>query len=288
MPDVLIITVNYKGADATAAFLASAAHLEQFQRAHIVVVENGSQDGSTEKLRPLAASSSQIELLESPANLGYFGGANWALQQYLARGSRPNWIIVCNNDIVFDDPRFLAKLLRRNPADAAVLAPAIIARLTGVDCNPFMRHRPSRFKLMRIRMWHSSYYFLWFQQLLSPYVRTVRHHLWARMSRPKEQRSVVYGAHGAMIIFSRSYFDAGGYLDDGHFLYGEEFSVAEICLKLGLRVIHDPELRVWHHAHRATGRRLSRTTFQQASEAVRYVSDKYFRPVSAASVKANR
>jgi GT2 family glycosyltransferase len=278
MPDLLVITVNYKGADATATFLESAARLDEFQRAHLIVVENGSQDGSAENLQPLVAGSTNIELLESPQNLGYFGGANWALQRYLAGNPLPDWVIICNNDIVFDDRQFLSKLIRKNPDDVAVIAPAIIARLTGADCNPFMRHRPGKFQLLRIRIWHSSYYFMWVKQLFSPYVRTIRHFMNSHFVRATpEEPQKIYGAHGSFLIFNRSYFNAGGYIDDGHFLYAEELCVAEICFRLNLRVIHDPALRVWHQGHQATGRWLDRQMYEYARHGLHYALQKHFR-----------
>ena len=277
MPDVLIITVNYRGADATAAFLESVSRLDEFQRAHVMVVENGSNDGSAQKLRPLVVGKANIELLESDTNRGYFGGANWALQRYLERGSALDWVVICNNDILFDDRQFLSKLFLRRPDDAAVIAPAIMARLTGADCNPFMLHRPNAFQLFRIRMWHSSYYLMWVKQLLSPYFRTIRHRVSQDISRTTEKgASPIYAAHGAMFIFSRSYFAAGGYIDDGHFLYAEELCTAETCVRLGLRVIHDTQLRVFHDAHKTTGRYLSRAMYEHARGAVYYTLRKYF------------
>jgi GT2 family glycosyltransferase len=277
MSEALIVTVNYKGADSTARFLASVARVDQFQHAHVIIVENDSRDGSAEKLRPLAAEFSNVELLESSVNRGYFGGANWALQQYLTRAHEPDWVIICNNDILFDDSQFLSKLFERNPQDAAVIAPAIIARLTGADCNPFMASRPTRLQLLRIRLWHSSFYFMWIQQLLSPHVRTLRHRLfsWARKTKPTNP-SRIYGAHGAFFIFSRSYFEAGGYIDDGHFLYAEELCIAEICVRLGLRVVHDRELHVWHEGHKATGRRLNRAMYEYVRGGLHYTQRKYF------------
>ncbi len=277
MPSVLIITVNYKGADSTARFLASVARLEHFQHAHVIIVENGSCDGSAEKLRPLVVEFSNVELLESPVNRGYFGGANWALQQYLAKGHKPDWVIICNNDILFDDRQFLCKLFERDSQEVAVIAPAIVARLTGVDCNPFLASRPTRLQLLRIRIWHSSYYLMWIKQLLSPHVRALRHRLYSWAPKAKPTRPTrIYGAHGAFFIFSRSYFEAGGYIDDGHFLYAEEVCIAEICLHLGLGVVHDRELQVWHEGHQATGRRLNRAMYEHARGALHYTLDKYF------------
>ena len=273
-PNLLIITINYRGADSTVSFLESTSKLERFDAAHLIVVENGSGDESVEKLRPVVANFSNVELLESATNRGYFGAANWALQQYLTRSSRPEWVIICNNDILFDDHQFLSKLLQRDPRDAQVIAPAIIARLTGLDCNPFLRKRLTSIQLWRYRFWYSNYYLTWVVKILSPYVRILRHGFW----RPESQsntRERIYAAHGSFLVFSRAYFDAGGYIDDGFFLYAEEFSVAEICLRLGLHVIYDPDLRVWHFGHRATGRRLNRSTFEYTRSGLHYAIEKY-------------
>lgn len=280
MPDVLMITVNYQGADATARFLESATYLESFELAHLIVVENGSGDKSAEMLRPLVAGMDNAELIESPENLGYFGAAKWALQRYLAGAPQPDWVIVCNNDLLFHDRQFLSKLLRKRADSASVLAPAIIDQNTRVDSNPFRRRRPNAFEWWRIRAWHASFYFLWIKQLLSPYVRILRSG-WRAHHPPAtgQPASEIYAAHGAMFIISRSFFEAGGYIDDGHFLYAEEFCVAEICLKLGLKIVHDPELCVWHDSHHVTGRYCTRSSFEHARGAIQYVSQKHFRTI---------
>jgi GT2 family glycosyltransferase len=279
MPNVLIVTVNYKAADATARFLASVGGLEGFSCADVIVVENGSDDGSAEILPPLARQFGNVELLESPVNRGYFGAAKWALQTYLAHTPVPDWIVVCNNDIVFDDHEFLEKLFHRDPAAAGVIAPAIVAKQTGIDCNPFLRTRPTPAQLLGYQFWQSNYYLMWCKQLLSPYVRRLRHLLHRSSADVAPSGPVkVYAAHGAFLIFSRSYFDRGGYIDDGFFLYAEEFSVAEICLRLGLPIVHDPDLRVWHDAHRVTGRLCNRISFQQGSDGFHYALRNYFNP----------
>jgi GT2 family glycosyltransferase len=289
MPVALVITFNFKGADSTEAFLKSALDLEGFALSQIIVVENGSHDGSADRLRPLIQEFANVELMESARNRGYFGAANWALQRYLTRADKPTWVIVCNNDVVFDDRQFLVNLLRQDPAAAHVIAPAIIAHPTGIDCNPFLRERPSPLQLFRYRIWQRNYYFMWFKQLLSPYVRSARHRIyfWRRSSGP-QGRTPVYAPHGAFLIFSRSYFEAGGYIDDGFFLYAEEFSVAEICRQLNLSVVHDPELRVRHDAHRVTGRMCNRTTFEYGRQGFEYALRKYFHATTAGELRASR
>ena len=243
---------------------------------HFLVVDNNSGDGSAEELRSSVSSYPNVELLESTSNRGYFGGANWALQNYLRRRHRPDWVVVSNHDITFNDPKFFTRLLQRDPASAAVLAPTIISSQTGIDSNPFLRRRPSEWQLRWYRFWLSHYSLMWCKQLLSPFVRRLRQ----AGRRPSEHGdcSHIYAPHGSFLIFSRSYFEAGGCIDDGFFLYAEEFSVAEICRRLGLQIVHERSLRVFHDAHHATGRLCNRAMFDEGRKGLEYALRNYFFP----------
>lgn len=274
---VLIVTVNFRGADATLQFLRSVSAIEGSECTHVIVVENGSGDGSAERLRRVVTEFRNVELMESATNRGYFGAAKWALDLYLAESSMPPWIIICNNDIIFDDPKLFINLLQRNPAEQHVIAPAIIAYPPGADCNPFMKSRPTWFRLQCCRFWNLHYFLMWFKQWLSPYVRAVRRRLSPRLPQAiAGSRVRVYAPHGAFLIFSKAYFDSGGYIDDGFFLYAEEFSVAEICRRLNLDVIHDRGLRVRHDAHHVTGRLCTRNSFEDGKQGLEYVLRTYF------------
>jgi len=272
----LIITVNYRGAESTLEFLNSASHLEAFDHADLLVVDNNSGDDSVSRMQKTMSQFSNVAMLETEVNRGYFGGANWALQQYLAHGFRPDWIIVCNNDILFPDSQFLLNLFYWDPSTVAVLAPAVIARLTGVDANPFLRRRPSKWQMRRYKFWLSHYYLMWFKQWLAPQVRILRHRArqW-RPAAPVQMRTRIYAPHGSFIIFSRAFFDAGGTIDDGSFLYAEEFCVGETCYRLDLPVIHDPDLKVWHNAHQTTGRMLTRPIYDYQRQGLSYAMRKY-------------
>jgi hypothetical protein len=45
---------------------------------------------------------------------------------------------------------------------------------------------------------------------------------------------------------------------------------------LGLRVVHDQDLQVWHEGHQATGRHLTRTMYEYARGALHYAKTKYY------------
>ncbi|MGP8226802.1 MAG: glycosyltransferase [Terracidiphilus sp.] len=75
----LIITVNYKGASDTIAFLDSVRRLDGFQEAEVIVVENASGDDSYSRIGSAIEGLPNVRCIAAPGNLGYFGAAKWAL-----------------------------------------------------------------------------------------------------------------------------------------------------------------------------------------------------------------
>jgi GT2 family glycosyltransferase len=275
-PKVLIVTVNFRNANCTIQFMRSVSRLEGFANCQILIVDNNSGDSDRSRIRQATCGVGNVKLVEAPQNLGYFGAAKFALQHFLANHAMPDWVIVSNNDIVFEDTHFLSQLLQKNPMAVGMLAPSIISALTQHDANPSIRHRPSRLRMLRYRLWLSNYYAMRFKQWLSPYVRKVRYGFYQRTPPPAEAaQSAIYAPHGAFLIFSKQFFEAGGFIDTDFFLYAEEFIVAEMCRRLGLPVIHDPELRVWHAEGQTLGRKLSRSTYLHQRDGFRYVWLRY-------------
>lgn len=272
----LIITVNFRQDKCTRRFLSSAAKLDGFEQCHFLIVDNGSNDDSLSSLRCASSEFANVELLASPQNEGYFGAARWALRRYLENHKLPDWVVVCNNDVVFDDPRFLSRLLQQDHDAAGVIAPTIISGITGYDENPSIRRRPTWFRMWRYRLWLSNYYLMWFKQWLSPLVRKIRHSIRARtIASGNHNPNAIYAPSGALVIFSRRFFEAGGFIDDQAFLYAEEFRVAEMCRQLRMPVIHDPDLTVWHEGSQSTGRLLTRRAFVHQKDGFRYALTRY-------------
>lgn len=271
----VVITVNFRQNECAIRFLASASRLEGFPHCHFIIVDNNSDDDSVTKIRRASSEFNNVELLTSRQNGGYFGAANWAFKRYLEKNDAPDWVIVCNNDIVFDDPKFLLRLFEKDPAATGIIAPSITSGLTGYDANPSIARRPGQLRMWRYRFWLSHYYFAWFQQWASPAIRRARYKFHQLISSSRLAASPIYAPHGAFLIFSRTFFDAGGFIDDGAFLYAEELRVAEMCRQMRLPVIHDPELRVWHEESQSTGRRLTPSMYQHQKNGFQYALARY-------------
>ena len=90
---------------ATRRLLESLAHLAA--PAHrVYVVDNGSTDGSTDRLEPDFPGATWIR---NGANLGFSGGCNVGMRRALADGA--DYVLLLNNDCIVSDPNFLAAMV---------------------------------------------------------------------------------------------------------------------------------------------------------------------------------
>jgi GT2 family glycosyltransferase len=109
-PRVRAIVVNYRRADLTAACVESLLHSEWPPEAlDIVVVDNGSGDGSVDELR---ARFPGVSVIASATNLGFGGGNNLALRDL----DGIDHVALVNNDATVD-PSWLAPLVAALDAD---------------------------------------------------------------------------------------------------------------------------------------------------------------------------
>ncbi len=277
---ILVLVVHYRSSDALLGLLNGARWLDGDEDAKLTIVDNASGHEELSIIRAALNEFSNARLLESPTNRGYFGAARFAFDHYLEQGKGlPDWVIVCNHDIEIEDKEFFSKLLSQDPGTVGVIAPRIRVLPGGADQNPFMRRRPGALRWAHLRLVSSNYWAAaiwdWLSRRKSEFRSWVGKRRSASLNDNAKHESI-YAAHGSFFIFSRRYFEAGGYLDGNLFLYGEEISVAEICRSLGLRVIYEPSLCVLHREHQSTGRVLSRFTYECQKKALRYITSRYF------------
>jgi GT2 family glycosyltransferase len=89
---VAIILVNWNNEPDTAACLESCGRLD-YPAFSVIVVDNGSADGSPEKLRQRFPG---LEVIETGRNLGFAGGNNVGMGRALETGAEYVWLL--NND----------------------------------------------------------------------------------------------------------------------------------------------------------------------------------------------
>jgi GT2 family glycosyltransferase len=277
----LIIAVHYKTDDGVLALFDSLQRLNEYGSLRMLIADSGSGEESLARIRSMANDHTSVELVECGVNRGYFGAARFAIDHYLAAGhALPDWVIVCNHDVLIEDKDFFSKLFREDPEVVGVIAPRIQTLPGKLDQNPFLRHRPGWWHWAQVRLISCNYVVAAIWDWLSRRMAELRSWLASRRgeAHPSDTawRESIYAPHGSFFIFSRRYFDAGGFLDGNLFLYFEEISVAEICRSLDLTVTYDPSLCVLHNEHQSTGQGLSRFSYDCHRRAFRYISSRYF------------
>ncbi len=254
----LVICVNYNNDEETFNFITALLRLNNFDRGKIVLVNNGNLLNPS--LTNLCINQSRIKLYQAEKNLGYLGGACWGLKQYLKEFPMPKWIILSNTDIHFSDSDIFKKIELYDPPPD-IIAPEIIlqsnSRQALIKQNPHLKKRPSKLRMLfyksvfRFFLLGTIYYFL---SEIKCFI--CLNFLKKRKSFAEANKSIkcerIYAPMGAFIILNKSYFNAGGTLNHGCFLYGEEISIAENAQKLNLNVIYDPNLKVLHKGGNTT------------------------------------
>ena len=144
--------------------MQSFESLQYRDKASIIIIDNDSTIDSKNTLEEIIEKSEiDINLIISTTNLYYWGAVNYALNDVdLDMNNSPEWIIVCNNDILFNKRDLLPKILNFNTKDYPILAPAILSSKTNKNLNPFM--------LKPINSLAKGYYSIFFMNSILGYI----------------------------------------------------------------------------------------------------------------------
>ena len=215
---------------------------------HVVIVDNGSPNGSGERLAARFAGNPSVTVLLNGRNEGFARGNNLGYS-YLREHFSCGFITVLNNDVLIKDTDFMEKVSTLY-ADTpfAVLGPDILNPKSGEHQNPghlkgFTRQEVEE-RLARYR--NNLHHFRWnrfkwrIKRLLSPApVKPAQEPVTMPM------KDVVL--HGACYIFSKDFIDSRPLcFNPDTFLYFEEEILHYECLRDGLKMLYNPAIQVLH------------------------------------------
>lgn len=217
-PDLAIVIVTYNSCQVVGDLLDSLPAALDGLTADVVVVDNGSADGTAELLED----RSDCRVVRS-ANVGYAGGINRGVRE----ATDAEAILILNPDTRLCE-RSVAPLMTalREPA-TGIVAPQVRSAAGTLELS--LRREPTVLRALGLARTNVA--------ALSEYVSET-----AAYAHPH----VVDWALGAALLMSRECFDALGGWDESYFLYSEETDLSLRARDHGLLTRYEPRSVVVH------------------------------------------
>lgn len=227
---ISIVIPSWNEKDALAHCLDSL--LEQTRKAHIIVVENGSVDGS---LQLLQEKYPQVEIIVHTKNLGFTGGVNAGIRRAIER--KDDFVALFNNDAVADK-NWLDKLaVEMEKNDNVGIA---TCTLMSID----EKHLDST----------GDIYTVW--GLPFPRGRG------EAVSTTYDKHRDIFGASGGASIFRVKMLEQIGIFDDDFFAYYEDVDISFRAQLAGWKVRFAPKAKAYHQIGATSGKIKGFTTYQ--------------------------
>ncbi len=217
-PDVSIIVLNYNSREDTLDCLRSLQHLT-YLAAQIILVDNGSTDGTVEAVRQCYP---RVTVIETGQNLGFTGGNNVGIQHALKSGAE--YIMLLNNDTIVapDMIDVLVHVMQQDPS-LAVTGPTI-----------YYYDQPET-------VWSAGGRIDW---------KRGHTHMLGINEEDKGQFGqaprLVEFVTGCALLARRDVWERVGLLDDKFFMYFEETEWCVRAARAGFKIAHVPAAMMWH------------------------------------------
>ncbi len=270
-PNILFLLVNYFNEEEVCSFIEKQLKPFENNFIEIVITDNGSR---TSLLNEIERKYSNITLVKSGSNLGYFGAANLGLTNYLDRNKEyPQAVIICNTDIRLASDFFHELQNKLSDTNFDILGPSIHSILYKHDQNPYIINRIKESKLKFFKF-ISSTYFLY--SLFTLY-HVAKSKLSGKANAAPNKSMKPYAVHGSFMIFNKFFFEKGGTINYPCVLFGEELFIAEQALKLNLNMLYEPALQIEHNEHSTTGAFKSKEAVAYLHQSYSFLLNTYFK-----------
>lgn len=228
--------------------------LKMKEHSDIVIVDNASKNGSIERLKEKYGGYKNIYILENDRNLGFAEGNNTGYR-FARNHLHADFIMVCNNDLLFDDKDFITKCINEySRIKAHVIGPDIQSLTDKMHQSPM------------INMLHDSRsvdkeilrYFVLLQlsktglyDIFKNRKKSVKSEIKNSVRWEEEQQNVVL--HGAAVLFTPIYVENEEIaFQPGTFLYMEEAILQQYLKKKKYTSAYIPTLHVFHKEDSST------------------------------------
>lgn len=270
---ISFVILNYKTYGEAIACAESILTTQTYTEIRIVIVDNGSGNGSVEKLKERFAGEEKVHVIASEENLGFARGNNLGIR-YAREHFSPDFVVAANSDIIFEQRDYceqLAAIYKEKPF--AILGGDIVDASRTQHFNPVARERVYTLNYMRKQVFVS-----WAKAVMFRLIRffhlkkAVAGHYGIATdaqgtdvkdgsrnltTREVEGKSVSADSrieeemegvllHGCCLVFSKDFFREFEGFWEGTFLYAEEEILYYLAVKKGMRLLYTPRVTCMH------------------------------------------
>jgi N-acetylglucosaminyl-diphospho-decaprenol L-rhamnosyltransferase len=248
------VVVNYEAGPLLLECVRSVLADTSAGPVELVVVDNGSTDGSVAAVRDALP---EVRIIRSPGNVGYARAANLGIA-----ATHADVIAVLNPDLTVE-PGTAAALVERLDRDPDLGAVGPRIRNPDASDYPSARRLPS----VPVAVGHGALGLWW---PTNPFTTRYRQ----LDADPSEARSVDW-LSGAAVWLRRSALDAVGGWDERYFMYMEDVDLCWRLRRLGWRVAYEPGGRATHVQGASTARTPYRMIAEHHRSAFRFAERRW-------------
>jgi len=224
-PPVYCVVLNMNGKALLLESLESTIKMT-YPNFKVVVVDNGSTDGSPNAVR---AQYPSIAVIENGKNLGFGEGNNVGIRYSLKEGAE--WIFLLNNDIAVD-PEMLTELMKAASSDEmiGILSPKI-----------YYYSEPNQ-------LWYAGGKVNYFTGIISH--RGLREMDSGQYDQVEETDYIT----GCAFLIKRKVVESVGMFDPIYFpIYSEDADWSVRVQRAGYRLVYVPHAKLWHKVSAFSG-----------------------------------
>ena len=268
MINTIFIILHYKFYKLTSSCIQSLLKLDLINECKIIVFDNGSDNGSYERLEHVYKENPLIILCKNGSNLGFSEGNNMAYS--IAQRYSPQFIIALNNDVVIRQRNFIKQVNEiYKEENFHILGPDIFAPYQKEHQSPLYPTFPTDEQLKKRKQVHinilqnldiaikrevlnrkKSIVRRYIPMMLLNVFRQIKKRGYLFNKKSDNYKQIYRGCvlQGSCLIFSKRYIAENEKLfEPTTKFYLEEYLLTLKCRTLEYSIIYNPKIQIIHY-----------------------------------------
>ena len=210
----------------------------------------------------------QLSVVTTGDNLGYFGGATYAIKNSHTELNDADFIYISNVDLTMNDDFFEIIESETFGKEIGCVAPTIYSNSEEKNRNPKIINRPTKKKMTLLCLMYR------FPILYKVYTKLFYSKRKEKMQGRKD--GIIYAPHGSFMAFRNNFSSFLTNMEYPVFLFGEEIYITENLRMKKLKTLYYSKLKIEDSDHVSTSKLKSKAFYRYNYEAMKFLTKEYF------------